>query len=79
MFTDLIRPSSGAALINGINVHRQKKKALASVASLIEMPEVYPALTPREALMIIAEIRGVWEPQKQHTSPSQSQSLSQQH
>jgi ABC-2 type transport system ATP-binding protein len=59
MFTDLIRPSSGEALINGINVHRQKKKALASVASLIEMPEVYPALTPREALMMIAEIRGV--------------------
>lgn len=59
MFTDLIRPSSGEALIEGINVHTQKKKALASVGTLIEMPEVYPALTPREALMMIAEIRGV--------------------
>jgi ABC-2 type transport system ATP-binding protein len=59
MFTDLIRPSSGEALINGINVHKQKKRALASVGTLIEMPEVYPALTPREALMMIAEIRGV--------------------
>ncbi len=59
MFTDLIRPSSGEALINGVNVHKQKKKALESVGTLIEMPEIYPALTPREALTMIAEIRGV--------------------
>jgi len=59
MFTDLIRPSSGEALINGINVHTQKKAALASVAALIETPEIYPSLTPREALSMLAEIRGV--------------------
>ena len=59
LFTDLIRPSSGEALINGVNVHTNKKKALDSVGALIEMPEIYPALTPREALMMIAEIRGV--------------------
>ena len=59
MFTDLIRASSGEALINGINVHTNKKAALASVATLIETPEIYPSLTPREALMMIAEIRGV--------------------
>jgi ABC-2 type transport system ATP-binding protein len=59
MFTDLIRPSSGEALINGINVHTHKKAALASVASIIETPEIYPSLTPREALTMIAEYRGV--------------------
>jgi len=59
MFTDLIRPSSGEALINGINVHTNKKAALASVAALIETPEIYPSLTPREALTMIAELRGV--------------------
>jgi len=59
MFTDLIRPSSGEALINGVNVHKQKKKALESVGTLIETPEIYPSLTPREALTMIAEIRGV--------------------
>ena len=59
LFTDLIRPSSGEALINGVNVHTNKKKALDSVGTLIEMPEIYPSLTPREALMMIAEIRGV--------------------
>jgi len=59
MFTDLIRPSSGEALINGLNVHTHKKEALESVSTLIETPEIYPSLTPKEALMMIAEIRGV--------------------
>lgn len=59
IFTDLIRPSSGQALINGVNVHTDKKEALASVGALIETPEIYPALTSREALMMLAEIRGV--------------------
>ena len=59
MFTDLIRPTSGEALINGLNVHTHKKKALESVSTLIETPEIYPSLTPKEALMMIAEIRGI--------------------
>jgi ABC-2 type transport system ATP-binding protein len=59
MFTDLIRPSSGQALINGLSVRTRKKAALACVGTLIETPEIYPSLTPREALMMIAEIRGV--------------------
>jgi ABC-2 type transport system ATP-binding protein len=59
MFTDLINPSSGQALINGVNVHTRKKAALAAVGTLIETPEIYPSLTPREGLRMIAEIRGV--------------------
>jgi ABC-2 type transport system ATP-binding protein len=59
MFTDLIRPSSGRALINGIDVHTHKREALACVGSLIETPEIYPSLTPREALNMIAKIRGI--------------------
>jgi ABC-2 type transport system ATP-binding protein len=59
MFTDLIKPTSGEALIGGVNVHKNKKAALASVASLIETPEIYPSLTPREALGLLADIRGV--------------------
>jgi len=59
MFTGLIRSSSGQALINGLNVRTNKKAALASVGTLIETPEIYPSLTPREGLRMIAEIRGV--------------------
>ena len=35
IFTDLIRPSTGHAFINGANVHTQKKSALGSVGTLI--------------------------------------------
>ncbi|HZF20930.1 MAG TPA: ABC transporter ATP-binding protein [Dongiaceae bacterium] len=59
IFTDMIRASEGRALINGIDVHLNKKKALSSVGALIESPEIYPALTPREALSMVAEIRGL--------------------
>jgi ABC-2 type transport system ATP-binding protein len=59
IFTDLIHRSSGKALINGVDVHSDKKRALAAVAALVETPEIYPSLTPREALMIIAKHRGV--------------------
>src|SRR5208283_3596406 len=59
LFTDLIRPSSGQALINGFNVHTKKKKALESAGTLIETPEIYSSLTPREGLMMTAEIQGI--------------------
>ncbi len=59
LFTGMIRPSNGQALINGINVRTNKKEALSSCAALIETPEIYPSLTPVEALSMIAEIRGV--------------------
>ena len=59
IFTDMIRASEGKALINGIDVHLNKKKALSSVGSLIESPEIYPSLTPREALSMVSDIRGL--------------------
>ncbi len=65
MLTDLIMPSSGQAFINGENVHTHKKAALESVGTLIETPEIYPSLTPREALLMIAELRGVPKAERQ--------------
>ena len=59
MFTGLISTTGGNALINGVDVARDKKAALASCASLIETPEIYPSLTPKEALTMLCEIRGV--------------------
>src|SRR5256885_13369422 len=56
LFTDMIRATEGKALISGVSVHENKKKALAPVGSLIESPESYPALTPKEALSMVAEI-----------------------
>ena len=59
IFTDMIRASEGHAFINGVSVHENKRKALETCGALIETPEIYPSLTPKEALSLIAEIRGV--------------------
>src|SRR5690242_17961816 len=59
MFSDMIFPSSGEAFINGINVRKDRKRALADAGVLIETPEIYPSLSPREALGMVADLRGV--------------------
>jgi len=59
VFTGLIRANKGSALVNGVDVRKDKKGALASCTSLIETPEIYPSLTPKEALSMLCEIRGV--------------------
>src|SRR5438477_12371905 len=59
LFTDMIRPTKGSAMINGISVHEKKRLALEHCGSLIESPEIYPSFTPKEALSMIADIRGV--------------------
>src|SRR5690348_7067580 len=59
IFTDLIRASEGRALINGIDVHEEKRRALEPCGTLIETPEIYPSFTPREALSMISDIRGL--------------------
>jgi ABC-2 type transport system ATP-binding protein len=59
MFTNLIFPTSGDALINGISVRADRKQALSSCGDLIESPEIYPSLTPREALELVGAVRGL--------------------
>jgi ABC-2 type transport system ATP-binding protein len=59
MFTGLISATRGNALVNGVDVRKDKKAALASCSTLIETPEIYPSLTPKEALTMLCEIRGV--------------------
>lgn len=59
IFTDLIRASAGEALINGISVRDNKRKALANCGTLIENPEIYPSLTPNKALSMVAELHGI--------------------
>jgi len=59
MFTDLIFPSSGETFINGVSVQKRRKDALSSCGALIESPEIYGSLTPREALELIGAVRGM--------------------
>lgn len=59
IFTDLIRASQGMALINGSSVHENKREALGHCGTLIESPEIYPSLTPNQALSMVAELHGI--------------------
>jgi ABC-2 type transport system ATP-binding protein len=59
MFTDLIFPNEGEAFINGVSVQKDRKTALSVCGDLIETPEIYPSLTPREALEMSGALRGM--------------------
>jgi len=59
MFTDLIFPTSGETFINDISVQKNRKAALAMCGNLIETPEIYGSLTPREAFEMVGGLRGM--------------------
>ncbi len=65
IFTALIFPTKGEALINGINVTHDKKGALGPCGVLIETPEIYPSATPKEALTMIGQTRGIPRDERQ--------------
>jgi len=55
----LIRSSSGAAYIDGINVAKKPEQALSRIGAIIETPEFYPFLTPKETLSYLGRLRGM--------------------
>jgi len=59
LFSAFLRPTSGQALIDGRDAGADPKEGLWDVGALIETPEPYPALTARETLAMIGELRGL--------------------
>ncbi|MCI4348857.1 MAG: ABC transporter ATP-binding protein [Thermoplasmata archaeon] len=59
MFTDMIFPTAGEAFLNEVSVQKDRKRALAACGVLIETPEIYPSLTPTEALQMVGKLRGL--------------------
>jgi ABC-2 type transport system ATP-binding protein len=59
LLTDMIFPTRGGCSLNGYSVQDDRKRALADAGVLIESPEIYPSLTPNEALEMVADLRGV--------------------
>jgi len=55
----LLRPSSGAAYIDGINVVEKPEQALSRIGAVIETPEFYPFFTPKEILSYLGRLRGM--------------------
>ena len=59
VLTNLLRPTSGRAYINGIDANRNPKEALRYIGALIEVPGVYDYLTPHEILTYFGRVHGM--------------------
>jgi len=59
ILTNLISPTGGSALLEGIDVVSEPKKALSHVGAVVETPEFYPYLNPIETLAYLGRIRGM--------------------
>ncbi|MEA4977439.1 MAG: ABC transporter ATP-binding protein [Methanomassiliicoccaceae archaeon] len=59
MLTHLINTTSGEAYINGIDVTRDPKAALTGVGTVVETPEFYTYLTPRETFELLGQLIGM--------------------
>lgn len=57
LFTNLLRPTRGRALIDGVEVSKDPPKALKTVGSLVEEPEPYQFMKVREFVEFAARIR----------------------
>ncbi len=55
----LIRSSSGAAYIDGVNVAEKPEQALSRIGTIVETPEFYSFLTPEETLSYVGRLRGM--------------------
>jgi ABC-2 type transport system ATP-binding protein len=59
MLLGMVRPTSGAAFLNGTRVDAGNYRLWADVGYLVEMPYSYPDLTVRENLEIIRNLRNI--------------------
>ncbi|MBR4685430.1 MAG: ABC transporter ATP-binding protein [Candidatus Methanomethylophilaceae archaeon] len=59
ILTHLINATSGEAYLNGIDVTKNPKGALTDVGTVIETPEFYPYLTPRETFRYVGGLIGM--------------------
>lgn len=57
--TNMLKATSGEAIINGVSVMQDPKAALADVGAVVETPEFYPYLTPMETLHYLGALRGM--------------------
>jgi ABC-2 type transport system ATP-binding protein len=56
ILTGLIKPSSGHAYVNGIDVTARPREALRTIGALVEVPGVYDYLTPHEMLTYFGKV-----------------------
>jgi len=59
ILTNLIKATSGSGYLNGIDVTKNAKEALADIGTVVETPEFYSYLTPTETMMYLGKINGM--------------------
>lgn len=59
ILTGLLRPTSGAAYINGFDVTKNFREAMKNVGAVVETPEFYPHFTPIDVLSYFGKLRGM--------------------
>ena len=57
--TNLLVPTSGMAMVNGINVAKDPKTAMGYVGTLVEVPGIYEYFTPKEVLTYFGRVHGM--------------------
>jgi ABC-2 type transport system ATP-binding protein len=70
MLTDMIFPTEGECFLNGVSVQRYRKRALEAAGVLIESPEIYPSLTPTQALEMVADLRNLSRRERDERIPA---------
>lgn len=58
LILDLIKPTSGEAFVNGINVQKNGVAALKKVGAMIETPKFYDSLSGYKNLKVFAQLYG---------------------
>jgi len=59
ILTGLLRPTSGAACINGLDVTKHFRESMTDVGAVVETPEFYPYFTPIDVLSYFGKLRGM--------------------
>ncbi|MHA1799467.1 MAG: ABC transporter ATP-binding protein [Candidatus Helarchaeota archaeon] len=59
ILTNILKPTEGTASIFGYDVQKETMKALQLCGAILEVPEFYPYLTPRETMEYLGRIRGI--------------------
>ncbi len=57
ILTRLLRPTAGRAYLWGVDVEEDPRGSMERVGAVVETPELYPELTPREILAYVGSLR----------------------
>jgi ABC-2 type transport system ATP-binding protein len=75
LFAGLLHPTRGRALINDVDVARDRKATLAATGCMVDSPEPYATQTVREALTMWGEFRGLRGSELAHRIAEQAAAL----